>query len=106
MAGAPAGGRSELAIPAVVRNKAAAVGAPGWIDDLPGLVADIERDWSIRVGRPYQDATEAFVAEATRSDGFPVVLKLLIPRPGGAVPGGAAGPCPARRPGARSRCCG
>jgi streptomycin 6-kinase len=82
-----------LAIPAVVRNKAAAVGAPGWIDDLPGLVADIERDWSIRVGRPYQDATEAFVARATRSDGVPVVLKLLIPQPGGAgraVPGEAA----------------
>jgi streptomycin 6-kinase len=84
-----------LAIPAVVRNKAAAVGAPGWIDDLPGLVADIERDWSIRVGRPYQDATEAFVARATRSDGFPVVLKLLIPRPGGA--GEAGGPGAAAR---------
>jgi streptomycin 6-kinase len=83
-----------LAIPAVVRNKAAAVGAPGWIDDLPGLVADIERDWSIRVGRPYQDATEAFVARAIRSDGVPVVLKLLIPRRGGAVPGGADGAVP------------
>jgi streptomycin 6-kinase len=72
--------RARLAIPAVVRNKAAAVGAPGWIDDLPELVADIEREWSIRVGRPYQDATEAFVARATHGDGSPVVLKLLIPR--------------------------
>jgi streptomycin 6-kinase len=72
--------RARLAIPAVVSNKAAAVGAPGWIDDLPELVADIEREWSIRVGRPYQDATEAFVARATLGDGSPVVLKLLIPR--------------------------
>jgi streptomycin 6-kinase len=74
--------RARLAIPAVVRNKAAAVGAPGWIDDLPALVADIEREWSIRVGRPYQDATEAFVARATLGDGSPAVLKLLIPRAG------------------------
>jgi streptomycin 6-kinase len=74
--------RARLAIPAVVRNKAAAVGAPGWIDDLPALVADIEREWSIRVGRPYQDATEAFVARATLADGSPAVLKLLIPRAG------------------------
>jgi len=76
--------RARLAIPAVVRNKAAAVGAPGWIDDLPALVADIEREWSIRVGRPYQDATEAFVARATLADGSPAVLKLLIPRAGAA----------------------
>jgi streptomycin 6-kinase len=76
--------RARLAIPAVVRNKAAAVGAPGWIDDLPPLVADIEREWSIRVGRPYQDATEAFVARATLADGSPAVLKLLIPRAGAA----------------------
>jgi streptomycin 6-kinase len=72
--------RARLAIPAVVSNKAAAVGAPGWIDDLPELVADIEREWSIRVGWPYQDATGAFVARATLGDGSPVVLKLLIPR--------------------------
>jgi streptomycin 6-kinase len=32
------------------------------------------------VGRPYRDATDAFVAEATGDDGTPVVLKLLIPR--------------------------
>jgi streptomycin 6-kinase len=76
--------RARLAIPAVVSNKAAAVGAPGWIDDLPELVADIEREWSIRVGRPYQDATEAFVARATLADGSPAVLKLLIPRAGAA----------------------
>ncbi len=91
--GVTAGGgpdRARLAIPAVVRNKAAAVGAPGWIDDLPLLVADVEREWSIRVGRPYQDATEAFVAEATLSDGSPAVLKLLIPRARGGAANRAA----------------
>jgi streptomycin 6-kinase len=69
-----------IRVPAVVRNKAAAVGALGWIDDLPELVADLERDWSITVGRPFDDPTEAYVAEATLRDGTPAVLKLLVPR--------------------------
>jgi streptomycin 6-kinase len=66
----------------VVRNKALAAGADEWLRDLPGLVASLERDWSISVGRPYDDPTEAFVAEATLADGTPAVLKLHIPRPG------------------------
>lgn len=70
----------ELAVPDVVRNKALAVGAEQWLRELPGLVADIEQQWSITVGLPYADGTEAFVARADRADGTPVVLKLLIPR--------------------------
>ena len=66
----------------VVRNKALAAGAGEWLRDLPGLVASLERDWSISVGRAYDDPTEAFVAEATLADGTPAVLKLHIPRPG------------------------
>jgi streptomycin 6-kinase len=31
------------------------------------------------VGRPFAGATEAYVAEATTTDGHPVVLKLLLP---------------------------
>ncbi len=56
------------------------MGATRWLDDLPGLVEGLERDWSIRVGRPYHDATEAFVARARLADGTPAVLKLLVPR--------------------------
>jgi streptomycin 6-kinase len=67
---------------AVVRNKARQVGAVAWLGELPGLVAEIERDWQITVGRPYDGATEAFVAEATLADGTPAVLKLVIPRVG------------------------
>ncbi len=66
----------------VVRNKALAAGAADWIEALPELVARIERDWQITLGRPYDDATEAFVARATLADGTPAVLKLMIPRPG------------------------
>ncbi len=69
-------------VPAVVRNKAETAGAASWLDALGNLVAGLERDWSIRVGSPYQDATEAYVARATLAGGMPAVLKLMIPRPG------------------------
>lgn len=68
-----------LPVPALVRNKALAAGAAGWLTGLPELVAGLERDWQITVGRPYRDATEAFVAEAALADGTPAVLKLMIP---------------------------
>jgi streptomycin 6-kinase len=72
----------DLAVPAVVRSKAEAAGAVPWLDSLGDLVAGLERDWSIRAGAAYQDATEAYVARAILADGTPAVLKLMIPRPG------------------------
>jgi len=72
-------------VPAVVRNKAIAGGAVRWLDELPALVAALEREWSLSVGRAYDDATEAFVAEARLDDGTPAVLKLVVPREGDAA---------------------
>jgi len=72
-------------VPPVVTNKAIACGAAQWLDELPALVASLEHEWSIAVGRPYNDATEAFVAEAVFADGTPAVLKLLVPRAGDAA---------------------
>jgi streptomycin 6-kinase len=69
----------------VVREKALAVGAQAWLDGLPELVAHVEREWSIAVGRPFSDSSEAFVAEATRDDGTSAVLKLIVPRDGDAA---------------------
>ena len=69
-------------VPAVLRAKALAFGASAWIEELPGIVAGLEREWSVAVGRPYAGGTESFVAEATLADGTPAALKLLIPRPG------------------------
>ena len=66
-------------------SKALAVNQARWLEELPALVAGLERDWSIVVGRPYDDATEAFVAQAACDDGTPAVLKLLVPRSGDAV---------------------
>jgi streptomycin 6-kinase len=67
-----------MLVPPVIRNKALAAGAAGWLDELPALIADLEADWGITVGLPYPDATEAFVAEARPAS----VLKLMIPRDG------------------------
>jgi len=72
-------------VPAAVRNQAIVTGARRWLDDLPELVASIERDWSVTVGRPYEHSTESVVAEAVRADGTPAVLKLLVPGPGDAA---------------------
>ena len=64
---------------------AIAVGASPWLDRLPSLVADLEREWGITVGRAFDGGTEAFVAEATLEDGTRAVLKLMIPRDRDAV---------------------
>ena len=72
-------------VPDVVRRKALAVGADGWLDDLPALVASVEKEWGISVGDAYTDSTEAFVAKATCADGTAAVLKLIVPRDDKAV---------------------
>src|SRR3954463_12524000 len=69
-----------LRIPDVVREKALAAGASAWLETLPQLVAALEQQWEITVGRPYRDSTEAFVAEAVCKDGMPAVLKVIVPR--------------------------
>jgi streptomycin 6-kinase len=74
-----------IEVPAHVRSKAVAAGAGVWLEALPDLVLALEAEWSIEVGSTYPDASEAFVAEALLDDGSPAVLKLLIPRSGGAT---------------------
>jgi streptomycin 6-kinase len=78
--GTTVGGVSIDGLPEVVRNRALACGATAWLDELPELVAELERDWSITLGRAYGGGTEAFVAQVTLADGSDAVLKLLIPR--------------------------
>ena len=67
-------------VPAIVRNKAVAVGAARWLDDLHLLVEGLERDWNMRIGRVFPDASEALVAEVTLADESVAVLKLIVPR--------------------------
>jgi streptomycin 6-kinase len=74
-----------MMIPEVVRNRATSEGHAAWVDELPELVDRLERDWSIEVGRAYEEGTEALVADAVLADGTPAVLKVLVPRRGGGV---------------------
>jgi len=64
----------------VVRNRALAAGAGGWLDGLDDLVAELAGRWELEVGDPFGDGTEAFVVAVTRADGTPAVLKLVVPR--------------------------
>ena len=70
-------------VPATVRAKARIAGAGDWLAGLPGLVAELTGRWGLTLGRTFPDATEALVAEVTRADGTPAVLKVMVPRPGG-----------------------
>ena len=72
-------------VPPAVRTKALEAGAGRWLDRLPELIAGIDRDWAISVGRAYRDATEAFVADAETTEGTPAVLKLVVPHDGDAA---------------------
>ncbi len=70
-----------LQVPEKVRRKAALLGEAGrvWLADLPHRIADYERRWSMKVGKPMPNGTEAFVADALGRDGRPVVLKIVMP---------------------------
>ncbi len=74
-----------IELPEVVRNRAIAEGHANWIDELANIVRGLELDWSIEVGRSFDEGTEAFVAEARLADGTPAILKVLVPRSGGGV---------------------
>jgi streptomycin 6-kinase len=58
-----------------VRRKALAMGAREWLESLPALIADLAEEWSLRIGRVFDDATEAVVVEALPD----AVLKVAIP---------------------------
>lgn len=49
-----------------------------WRARLPGIVAALERDWSIKVGKIFPNATEAFVAEAVGPNGELAALKIPL----------------------------
>jgi streptomycin 6-kinase len=63
--------------------KARALGATGeaWLAELPELIAEFERQWSVRVERSLPGGTASYVARARTTDDLPVVMKLSIPDP-------------------------
>lgn len=70
-----------IEIPDHLRRRAAGGGSEceRWLDQLPGLIAELERRWSIEVGGTREAGTSAFVADATKADGCPVVVKMAMP---------------------------
>ena len=63
----------------VLRNIAAqGVAGAFWLEALPDLLDRLEVEWSIKVGRLFPKATEAFVSDAVTADGQPVALKIPI----------------------------
>lgn len=49
-----------------------------WLRRLPGIVRDVGRRWSLRVGPPFLGGAVAFVAPAVTAAGERVVLKVSI----------------------------
>ncbi|MWA15604.1 aminoglycoside phosphotransferase family protein [Streptomyces sp. BA2] len=67
----------------LVRQKAHSLGAPGrrWLDELPGLLHDLERRWSIGIGAPLPGGSASYVARVRARDGRGAVLKVSLPAP-------------------------
>jgi streptomycin 6-kinase len=63
-----------------VLSNIAAQGKAGasWLEALPSLLGRLEVEWSIKVGRLFPNATEAFVSEALTTAGQLVALKIPI----------------------------
>jgi streptomycin 6-kinase len=68
-------------VPEAVRRKALAIGSDGrrWLDDLPAMVAGLEREWGVEVGDAIAGGSGGFVANAVAADGTEAVLKIAIP---------------------------
>jgi len=50
-----------------------------WLDDLPGLVAELEAEWGIVCGRALTGGNFGYVAEAVTTDGEAAALKVALP---------------------------
>lgn len=65
----------------LVRQKVHSLGALGerWLTELPGLLGDLERRWSIEAGSSLPGGTTSYVARARTRDGLDAVLKVALP---------------------------
>jgi streptomycin 6-kinase len=71
-------------VPAFVRKRVLHLGQRGerWLAELPGVIAQLERAWSITVGRALAGGTGSFVAPAQTTEGGDAILKIAIPEVG------------------------
>lgn len=50
-----------------------------WLAALPQLLADLERDWGLAVGRSLPGGSASYVARARCADGSVAVIKIAVP---------------------------
>ncbi len=74
--------RGDFFIPQPLRELTIArlgVAGEAWLNQLPGVVAEFEDRWAIRVERAFDPGgVVGFVAPATRADGTPAVFKISV----------------------------
>ena len=68
----------DVEVPELVRQRARSSGSPGekWLEELPGVLADLVDRWGLTLGSPFAGGTAGYVAEARDSQGAPCVLKI------------------------------
>lgn len=69
----------SLDIPDQVRKTVIADGNESWLDELPGVVDSLAREWSLMIGSNFAGGHAALVVEVTLADGTPAVLKIGVP---------------------------
>jgi streptomycin 6-kinase len=69
----------SLEIPEQVRRTVIADGNESWLDELPGLVDSLAREWGLTVGASFAGGHAALVVGVTLVDGTAGVLKVGVP---------------------------
>ena len=50
-----------------------------WLNDLPNIIGEIEREWSLEIGKPFPNLSYHFVAPCVFRNGGEAVLKIGFP---------------------------
>jgi streptomycin 6-kinase len=63
------------------RNVLEACGASGerWLNELPAIIEEIERNWSLKADKPFRNLSYNYVAPCCCADGGAAVLKIALP---------------------------
>jgi streptomycin 6-kinase len=71
-------------VPEFVWQRVLHLGQQGerWLAELPDVIAQLERAWSLTVGRALAGGTGSFVAPARTAEGGDAILKIAIPEVG------------------------
>ena len=76
--------QTPRSVPAFVRQRVLHLGQRGerWLAELPEVIAQLERRWSITVGQALTGGTASYVAPARTTEGGDAILKIAIPEAG------------------------